>query len=170
MGWRARGSNAGKGARCGEGRPARARARMRSHSVRRRHPARAAPSPVIHIRALAGAKLARIEDDDSMETRIALTAAVERWPGGMIASTSQLIEAGIDDRVISACVRAGVFDRIRRGAYCLASSGPSWSPRSSRGGGRERRNSSAFSMAAPSTSTTARPPRPSCLSGGVSRR
>ncbi|WP_422933834.1 hypothetical protein [Sinomonas sp. P47F7] len=50
-----------------------------------------------------------------METRIALTAAVERWPGGMIASTSQLVEAGIDDRVISACVRAGVFDRIRRG-------------------------------------------------------
>lgn len=52
-----------------------------------------------------------------MNNRVAEALVAERWPGGLIASTRQLLEAGIDDRVITACVRWGILVRIRRAAY-----------------------------------------------------
>jgi very-short-patch-repair endonuclease len=40
-----------------------------------------------------------------------------RWPDRPVASTRQLVEAGIDDRLLTAAVRNGVLLRLRRGAY-----------------------------------------------------
>lgn len=39
------------------------------------------------------------------------------WPASTIASTRQLTAAGLDDRVLTAAVRAGLILRPRRGAY-----------------------------------------------------
>jgi predicted transcriptional regulator of viral defense system len=44
-----------------------------------------------------------------------------RWPNRPVASTLQLVEAGIDDRLLTAAVRNGVLLRLRRGAYVRSS-------------------------------------------------
>ncbi|MCU1568811.1 MAG: hypothetical protein JWQ56_3748 [Pseudarthrobacter sp.] len=41
----------------------------------------------------------------------------ERWPSTPLASTTQLDEAGIGDRLLTSAVRHGVVIRVRRGAY-----------------------------------------------------
>ncbi|MDQ0922528.1 very-short-patch-repair endonuclease [Pseudarthrobacter sp. W1I19] len=41
----------------------------------------------------------------------------DRWPSKPLASTTQLKEAGIGDRLLTAAVRHGVVIRVRRGAY-----------------------------------------------------
>lgn len=47
-----------------------------------------------------------------------LHVAIEaRWPTLPAASTRQLVEAGIDDRLLTEAVRKGVLFRLRRGAY-----------------------------------------------------
>lgn len=40
-----------------------------------------------------------------------------RWPAFPVASTQQLDAAGLDERVLTAAVRAGTILRLRRGAY-----------------------------------------------------
>ena len=44
-----------------------------------------------------------------------------RWPNRPVASTWQLLEAGIDDRLLTAAVRNGILLRLRRGAYVRSS-------------------------------------------------
>ena len=43
------------------------------------------------------------------------------WPGVPVASTKQLAAAGVDDRTLTAAVRAGMLIRVRRGAYVKGS-------------------------------------------------
>lgn len=51
-----------------------------------------------------------------------LVLAIEaRWPGQPVASTKQLTAAGVDDRTLTASVRAGALIRLRRGAYVRSS-------------------------------------------------
>ena len=45
----------------------------------------------------------------------------DRWPSKHLASTSQLDEAGIGDRLLTSAVRQGVVIRVRRGAYARSS-------------------------------------------------
>ena len=40
-----------------------------------------------------------------------------RWPAFPVASTRQLAEAGLDERVLTEAVRSGILLRLRRGAY-----------------------------------------------------
>lgn len=63
-----------------------------------------------------------------MEPRVALEIVGGRWPGRLIASTAELKAVGLDDRVLTACVRAGVLLRVRRGAYAVSSSWAQLSP------------------------------------------
>lgn len=63
-----------------------------------------------------------------MDPRVAHTLVADRWPKRLVASTAELRDAGLDDRVLTACVRAGVLLRIRRGAYALSSSWSELSP------------------------------------------
>ena len=41
----------------------------------------------------------------------------KRWPDTPVASTRELVAAGLDERVLTAAVRSGVILRLRRGAY-----------------------------------------------------
>ncbi|MDQ4504093.1 hypothetical protein [Sinomonas sp. ASV322] len=52
----------------------------------------------------------------------------DRWPAGIVASTRQLRDGGLDDRLITFGVRAGVLERIRRGAYTRSEQWRSLSP------------------------------------------
>lgn len=45
----------------------------------------------------------------------------DRWPSKHLASTTQLDEAGIGDRLLTSAVRQGVVIRVRRGAYARSS-------------------------------------------------
>ncbi|HKU12700.1 MAG TPA: hypothetical protein VJQ61_15910 [Sinomonas sp.] len=54
-----------------------------------------------------------------MEPGVIRSIVEERWPPGVVASTSVLAEAGIGDRLLTAAVRGRIVIRLRRGAYIL---------------------------------------------------
>src|SRR5579859_1290517 len=67
-------------------------------------------------------------NDGRMDSKTARKLVADRWPGRLITSTQELLDAGIDDRVLTACVRSGALERVRRGAYARSSEWNALSP------------------------------------------
>lgn len=66
--------------------------------------------------ALCG--LANLPRISSMNLEAARTVFNSRWPAGRaVATTNQLVAAGLNERIIGGAVRAGILHRLRRGVY-----------------------------------------------------
>lgn len=63
-----------------------------------------------------------------MDSTTARLLVSRRWPERMVVSTQDLQDSGLDDRVLTASVRAGILERIRRGAYARADEWKALSP------------------------------------------